>query len=244
MAKYPTPIYFGQTSGYELHIYRGHTRYGTSPPELRKLWADALNLMHVLHLVLTPHWATKCLDDDIQVYFIDGNTCTSVYLNRGEFFQQHAPTVNPLFSIEETRFIWLVCRLLSYYGETKLTRVVDLILQLPLPDEDLIASLLCRNGLDTEFTPLKTPYDSNKTTYHLAHHLKNKQDEFYYKYSDTDMVPPPYIPRSLFQITHVKWLCSLTFCSQIHFFVLICLNFWKNPSIHFECLVFPSPLII
>ena len=81
MAKYPVPIYFRRTSGYELHVYRGHTRYGTNLPELQKLRADALNLMHALHVVLTPHQAAECLDDDIQVYFIDGNTCTSVYLN-------------------------------------------------------------------------------------------------------------------------------------------------------------------
>ena len=114
------------------------------------------------------------------------------------------PTVNPLFSIEETRFVRSACGLLPYYSETELTWIVDLILQLPLPDEDLIASLLCWNGLDAKFTPSKTPYDSNKTTYRLAHHLKNKQDEFYHKYGDTDMVPPPYVPRSLFQITYVK----------------------------------------
>ena len=73
------------------------------------------------------------------------------------------PTVNPLLSIEEAGFIQSACGLLCYYSETELARVVDLILQLPLPDEDLIASLLCWNGLDTEFTPSKTPYGSNKT---------------------------------------------------------------------------------
>ena len=114
------------------------------------------------------------------------------------------PTANPLFSIEETGFVRSACGLLRYYGETELARVVDLILQLPLPDEDLIASLLCWNGLDAEFAPLKTPYDSHKTTYHLARHLKNKQDGFYHKYGDADMVPLPYVPRSLFQITYMK----------------------------------------
>ena len=153
--------------------------------------------MHALHVVLTPHQVTECPDNDIQVYLINGNTCTLVYLNRSEFFQQRVPTVNPLFSIEETRFIQSVCRLLRYYGETELTRVVDLILQLPLSDEDLIASLLCWNRLDAKFAPLKTPYDLNKTTYRLAHHLKNKQDKFYNKYGDPDMVPPPYVPHSL-----------------------------------------------
>ena len=81
MAKYPTPIYFGCTSGYELHVYRSHTHYGTNLHKLQKLRADALNLMHALHAVLTPHQAAGCLDNDIQVYCIDGNTCTSVYLN-------------------------------------------------------------------------------------------------------------------------------------------------------------------
>ena len=68
-----------------------------------------------------------------------------------------------------------------------LTQVVDLILQLPLPDEDLIASLLYWNGLNTKFTPSKTPYDLNKRTYHRFHGcLVIPQHQPHYKsHSDT-----------------------------------------------------------
>ena len=133
------------------------------------------------------------MDPDLQVYFIDGSTCTLVFLNCGKFFQLHAPSTNPLFSIEETGFMHSACGLLCYYGESDLTHTIDLMLQIPLPDEDLITSLLCWDGLDAEFAPSKTRYNSNKSTYCLAPHLKIRQDAFSWKYGNAGMVPPPYL---------------------------------------------------
>ncbi|KAF8549718.1 hypothetical protein OG21DRAFT_1525616 [Imleria badia] len=142
------------------------------------------------------------MDPDIHVYFIDGNNCASVYLNRGQFFQQCAPSANPLYSPEETGFMQSACGLLWLYGETKLARVADLILQLPLPNEALVASLLSWDALDKKFKYSKTKFNSHKTMFRLVWHLKTKQDEFYHKYGDADIIPPPYVPRTLFQFTN------------------------------------------
>jgi hypothetical protein len=87
MSKYPTPVYFGHTSGYKLHVYHGPTQYDLALPELQKLRADVLDLIHMIHAVLTPHQATKCLKED----------CAVVFLNHSEFLQQCTLSANPLF---------------------------------------------------------------------------------------------------------------------------------------------------
>jgi hypothetical protein len=203
LTRFPAPVYFGRTSAYELHVYRGSTNYRLTLPVLRQLRGDALTLIHAIHALLTPHQAAECLEEDIQVLFVDGNTCAEVHLNRGHFFQQRAPSANPLFSIEETGFMRTACGYLRYYGETELARVIDLILQLPLPDEDLVASLLAWHQLDAEFAPSRTKYDDDNTsTYRLARHLKTKQDAFYHKYGSAEILPPPCVPRSLLQLTN------------------------------------------
>ena len=142
LLRYPPSIYFGRTPVYELWVFRAHIDYLRLLPKLRRFRTDAYNLLHTIHAVLTPQQAAECQEDEVYILLLDGTTCTPAYIHRGEFLQQRAPTANPLFTLEEAGFLRSACGLLRFYGKTELAEVVDLILQTPLPDEDVVTQLL------------------------------------------------------------------------------------------------------
>ena len=202
LTSYPPSVYFGRTTTYELHVYRANTDYHAHIKDLRQFCADVYNFLHALHAVLTPEQSTECMKSDMLLLTFDGVTSAPVFIHRGEFFQQCAPSANPFLTLEETGFDRSICRLLWFYGELALANIIDQVLELTLPDEDLITQLLHQYLLDNP-----TSFEGSRAcgTCHLceeAKRLRSKQEHFYWHYGDTDTMPPPAVPPILFTLPH------------------------------------------
>jgi len=95
IACYLPSIYFGRTPAYKLHVYCPKTDY----------WANVYSALHAVLVALTPQQAAGCLHDNMFVILLDGTTSALSYVHREEFYQQCAPTTNPLFTFKEVGFM-------------------------------------------------------------------------------------------------------------------------------------------
>ena len=123
-----------------------------------------------------------------------------VKLPHGEFFQQFAPTANPLFTVAETGFLRSASGILRFYGQVGVSNLIDNILQTTLPDEDLIATLLTYGHLDdqSEMTLRNNLIKGDSGIYfETAHHLRNKQDRYHEMFGSRCLLPPPVVPSVL-----------------------------------------------
>ena len=128
------------------------------------------------------------------ILLLDGTTCAPAYVHRGKFLQQRAPTANPLFTLKEAGFLCSACGLLRFYGETELAEVVDLILQTPLPDEDVVTQLLHEFHLEDPTSFAGSCTGTRGGIIMNANKLHIKQQEFYQRYGDADTVALPHVP--------------------------------------------------
>ena len=202
LTSYPPSVYFGRTAAYELHVYRADTDYHARIEDLHRFHADVYNFLHTLHAILTLEQSAECMKSDMLLLAFDGVTSAPVFVHQGESFQQHAPSANPFLTLEETGFAWSACGLLRFYSELALADITDQVLELTLPDEDLITQLLHQYLLDD---PTSFEGSCACGTRHLceeAKRLHSKQDHFYWHYSDTDTALPPAVPPILFTLPH------------------------------------------
>jgi hypothetical protein len=90
---------------------------------------------------------------------VDGVCCIPTSMTHTTFFLQLCPTVNPLFSYEEVAFLRSAAGLFCFFGYFTLADAIDNLLQHPLPDEDVIFTLLQQYLLDdlrgTGVTPIR-----------------------------------------------------------------------------------------
>ncbi|KAN0073647.1 hypothetical protein V8E55_012124, partial [Tylopilus felleus] len=117
-------------------------------PQLRELCRLLCKLKQAVHAALLPQQAVKCWNDTLTAYLVHGNTITQAILPRGEYFQQVAPSSNPLLTVEEAGALRTAAGILYFYGQTNLATLLDEILQTPLPNEDFIATELTYGYLD------------------------------------------------------------------------------------------------
>ncbi|KAF8121564.1 hypothetical protein EV363DRAFT_1457427 [Boletus edulis] len=148
--------------------------------------------------------SNRCNAEYITIYGLHGNTIAPIYVHRGQFIQQYAPTANPLLTPDESAFLRIACSVLRFYGQVSLANYIDAILQTPLPDEDLITALLVYNHLDDRSGQVKTNHRSTSNVpdslFKLSRHLYTKQERYYRMYGGGDIAPPPSVPTSLYAL--------------------------------------------
>jgi hypothetical protein len=164
-------------------------------------------LLHAVHAVLTPQQATEAMHNDMLVIVHNGTTCVHLYVHWGQYHQQHAPTANSLFTLQEARFKQTASGLLHFFGESDLTNLLDQVLHLPLPNEDLITHHLLNNYLEDPNTFVGCCVNCGRGEIFRDHHqLKKKQSNFYRKCGDKETVLPPHISQTLLHFTDLVTL--------------------------------------
>ncbi|KAN0094783.1 hypothetical protein V8E55_003070, partial [Tylopilus felleus] len=128
----------------------------------------------------------------------DGNLCAPIILHRGEFFQHITPSTNPFFMIEEAGYIRMAMGILRFYGITDIPRIINEILIMLFPDEDLISTLLLEYHLEDLTNTSLVPTSSLESRLQTVCQLREKQHRFFTgTWIDSDLMPPPSIPPSL-----------------------------------------------
>jgi hypothetical protein len=92
--------------------------------------------------------------------------------------------------------------LLHFFSKSDLANLLDQVLQLPLPDEDLTTHLLLNNYLEDPNSFIGRHVNCGRGEIFQDHHqLKKKQSNFYRKYRDDDTVLPSHIYKTLLHFT-------------------------------------------
>jgi hypothetical protein len=139
--------------------------------------------------------------DNMLVIVHDSTTGMHIYIHRGQYYQQYAPTANPLFTLQEAGFMWTASGLLHFFSESDLTTLLDQVLQLPLLDKDLI-TYLHNNYLEDPNSFIGYHINCGRGEIFRDHHqLKKKQGIFFWKYGDTEAVPPLHVSKTLLHFT-------------------------------------------
>lgn len=176
---FPPSIYFAWQPNYPFHILRSDKEPGSHLWDLHQHYTHAVTLIHSLHALFTLKQSANCVDEDIEVMFTNGNLCTLVTLYQGEFYQQLAPLANPLYSLFDPGYICSVCGILHFYGKTNITQILDEILVILYPDEDLMATLLMHYHLDNLIGIYVVLNFSIHQIYNIAKNTHEKQCHFY-----------------------------------------------------------------
>ncbi|KAN0078445.1 hypothetical protein V8E55_010502 [Tylopilus felleus] len=196
--RFPPSIYYSRLSNYPLRILRAKKDTSYRIWDLRRIHAQVNGLLHSIHAMLTPQQAAECLHQDISILVADGNLCAPIILHRGEFFQHICPSANPFFTLDEVGFICTALGILRFYGVTDIVRILDMILVMPYPNEDLVTTLLLNHHLKYLGGTSLVPTSSLDSLFQTARNLREQQHCFYSStWIDSDLTLPPSIPPSL-----------------------------------------------
>ncbi|KIK31918.1 hypothetical protein CY34DRAFT_19447 [Suillus luteus UH-Slu-Lm8-n1] len=144
----PSAIYHYGTSTYEDHVPRGSSRLHSRIYELKNMRTTARSILQLTHATLTPAQSQECMQEQIVLIVVDGVRCIPASVTRATFFLQLCPAANPLFSHEEVAFLRSAAGLFRFFSYFTLADAIDDLLQRPLPDEDVIFTLLQNYLLD------------------------------------------------------------------------------------------------
>lgn len=137
----------------------------------------------------------------LPVLFIDDTLITPASVYWGEFFQQHAPSANPLFTLKEISFLQSASRMLCFTGEVELADHIDQILQIPLLDKDLITQLLHNFHLDDPNSLIGCYITKLQSLYHDVYCLHAKQKDYYWQHDTLEIIMPLFVPQRLLEYT-------------------------------------------
>jgi len=171
--------------------------------DLRQFHTDTYSMLHAVLAILTLPQAADCLQEAVTVLFLNGTTFAPASVHWGEFFQQRAPCANPLFTLKEVGFLRSASGTLHFFGEIELADLIDQLLQVPLPDKDLVTQLLHNFHLDDPESVAGCRTAEPCSLYVDMHRLRSKQEDYYWRYGDADTVTPPNVPKGLLKYTSV-----------------------------------------
>ena len=177
-------------------------RYHTTL-SLRELHQLLCELKQAIHNTLSPQQAIECWNDTFTTYLVHCNTITQAILPWGKYFQQVAPSSNPLLTVEEARALRTDTGIFYFYGQTNLAALLDKILQTPLPDEDFITTELTYGYLNDRSGIPKSNSSISSTDNlwcRIANHVCNKQHRYYERYSRLHIIFQPAVPSVLHAI--------------------------------------------
>ncbi|KIK32304.1 hypothetical protein CY34DRAFT_19144 [Suillus luteus UH-Slu-Lm8-n1] len=144
----PSAIFHYGTTTYQDHVPRGCSRLHSRIFELKNMRSTARTILQLTHATLTPLQSQECMQDQLILIVVDGVRCIPASVTRTTFFLQLCPSANPLFAYEEIAFLRSAAGLFRFFGYFTLADAIDDLLQRPLPDEDVIFTLLQNYLLD------------------------------------------------------------------------------------------------
>ncbi|KAG1866485.1 hypothetical protein DFJ58DRAFT_723982 [Suillus subalutaceus] len=149
LANRPPAIYHYNHADYPSHVV---TRTDTTWSRYfawRRICRLHTDLLKQVQSALTTEQAKDCNDHDLCIILIERNHALPAWVNRAAFLMQHAPFCNPFLTRHEATFLHLASSYLHFYGYGDATRAIDHVLQLTVPDEDVVNILLQELLLDT-----------------------------------------------------------------------------------------------
>ncbi|KAG1735825.1 hypothetical protein EDB19DRAFT_1910554 [Suillus lakei] len=144
----PSSVFHYDTIDYPKFVPCGCTRLHTRMFELQNMRTTARTILQLIHTTLTPAQSHETLLDQIFIIVVDGVRCIPATVNRATFFLQLCPSSNPLFTLEETATIRTAAGIFRFYRKFQLADTLDDLLELSLPDEDVVHDLLQNHLLD------------------------------------------------------------------------------------------------
>ena len=115
--------------------------------------------------------------------------------------------------------------ILQFYGITDIPQIIDEILIMPFPDEDLVSTLLLEYYLKDLANTSLIPTSSLESCLQTVCQLREKQRRFLAgTWINSDLMPPPSIPPSLKEYLE-QMVCPLPPPP------LLDINFWNTPSL-------------
>lgn len=184
----PPMVYFGCTLFYKLHILCLQINCCPHLKNMCKFHADPYCILQSILAILTLLQAYDCWQETATVLFINGTIITPALVHWGEFFQQCTPSANSLFTFKEIDFLWSASEMLYFMNEIKISNLIDLILQIPLPDEDLFIELLHDFHLDDPNSLAGHCTTKLQSLYYDTCHLHAKQEDYYWQHGTLKII--------------------------------------------------------
>ncbi|KAH7903305.1 hypothetical protein BJ138DRAFT_1120520 [Hygrophoropsis aurantiaca] len=120
------------------HVLRGlNSRLLTRMPEWRAQRSLAIEIITEVTETLTPEQVQQCRSRYILVLHYDDGIAKFSLPQRVNFYEQRAPSCNPLFLRPEAAFLRSAAGLFRFHNYVDLADEIDDLLQLSLPDEDV-----------------------------------------------------------------------------------------------------------
>jgi len=181
----PSSIFHYNATDYATHVPRGSSRLYTRLRELKDMRTTAAAVLCLVHATLTPVQSQEAMLKDIFIIVVDGVRCIPATVRRAPFFLQLCPSSNPLFTLDETAELRTASGIFRFYGSFQLADTIDDLLELSLPDEDIVHELLQNYSLDDLYGTCVKPTFSNKAILHCAEsqhelHFNTKREGPYY----------------------------------------------------------------
>ncbi|KAG1876939.1 hypothetical protein C8R48DRAFT_768506 [Suillus tomentosus] len=172
---HPPGIYHYNHSDYPARVMRSPTRLWSRYFAWRQLRRLHAKLIEEIYCILTPDQAKDCNEPDVCIILVERDCALPAWVNRASFLLQHAPFANPFLTRNESAFLRSASSYLRFYGYDESSRAIDNILQMTVPDEDIVGILLQELFLDELFgTRVKAEESLGKIF--AIHERKHRQD--------------------------------------------------------------------
>jgi hypothetical protein len=175
LAVRPPSIYHYNNPQYPGRVVRGQTRLQNRYFEWRSFRRLHLDILTAVHASLTPEQSRDCNEADLCLIIIEDDKALPAWVNHAAFLLQTAPFCNPFLTRHESAYLRSAAGYFRFYGYEHSANLIDCILQLTVPDEDIIYILLQELLLDDLFRTNIRPL-ANLGTIFATHERKHRQE--------------------------------------------------------------------
>ncbi|KIJ60708.1 hypothetical protein HYDPIDRAFT_31930, partial [Hydnomerulius pinastri MD-312] len=192
---HPPSIYYGRLGSYPLCVPRGSIPIRFRLPILKRIRQLMCNFIQNVHSVLPPPLSANCYEAFMYVIATDGDKSIPMVVHRGDFFQHRYPSANPFLSLAETGYLRSAAGYFRFYGAFDLADTIDDLLQLTVPDEDVVSTLLHEYHLDRLYGTGVYAVSSLDDRCALTERMRQEQRQFYQdNAANPDFCLPPSTP--------------------------------------------------
>ncbi|KAG1868221.1 hypothetical protein C8R48DRAFT_671655 [Suillus tomentosus] len=175
LAARPPTIYHYNKPNYPGAVVRGQSRLESRYYEWRNLRRLHLELLTAVHATLTPEQSKDCNETDVCLILIEDDKALPAWVNCAAFLLQTSPFCNPFVTRHESAYLRSAAGYFRFYGYEHTSNMIDRVLQLTVPDEDVVHILLQELLLDNLFRTNIKPHSSLGSILAL-HERKHRQD--------------------------------------------------------------------
>lgn len=138
----PPSIYHYNCSHYPGIVVWGQTHLENHYYKWQNLSHIHLDLLSAVHTMLTPEQSKDCNKADLCIISVENDKALPAWVNHSAFFLQMAPFCNLFLTWHKSTYLHLAASYFHFYGYEHMTNIIDHVLQLTLPDEDIVYILL------------------------------------------------------------------------------------------------------